>query len=62
VAILITDPDPDSIATPVRRALAEVCTVPMLLVLTDIIGYNMLKLYLKIYTSKNEILGAPLVI
>ena len=28
--------------------------------LTDIIGYDMLKLYLKIYTHKNEILGTPL--
>jgi len=36
VAIRITDPDTDTrirIATLVRRALAEVCTVPVLLVL-----------------------------
>jgi len=28
--------------------------------LTDIIGYDRLRLYLKIYTSQDEILGTPL--
>jgi len=37
------------------------CIVPKKdIFLTDIIGYGRLKLYLKIYTPKNEILGAPL--
>ena len=40
----------------VRRALAEVCTVPVLLALTDIIGYDRLKFYIPQY----EILGTPL--
>jgi len=30
--------------------------------LTDMIGYDRLKLYLKIYAPKNEILGTPLIL
>ena len=44
--------------TLVRRALAVVCTVRVLLVLTDIVGYNRLK-FSQIYPP-NEFLGTPL--
>jgi len=39
------------------------CIVPLRdIFLTDIIGYDRLKLQLKIYTIENEILGMPLVL
>jgi len=39
------------------------CIVPLRdIFLTDIIGYDRLKLQLKIYTPENEILGMPLVL